>query len=248
MNQSIYTFLSDANQAKRKLLAVLIDPDKTEHLNHLLELASKNPPDLFLVGGSLLHENRIEETIATIKKLLTVPVLLFPGSHLHLAPNADGLLLLSVTSGRNPDLLIGRHVLAAPAIQRSGIEIIPTGYLLIESGRTTAVSYMSQTSPIPNDKPEIAAATALAGQQLGLRCTYLEAGSGAQETVPVVLVQQVRNVLTHVLMAGGGIRQPAQALALAQAGADIIVIGNILEQQPELLPQFVQTLHAFQNT
>ncbi|MGL4597758.1 MAG: geranylgeranylglyceryl/heptaprenylglyceryl phosphate synthase [Bacteroidia bacterium] len=242
MNQSVNTFLSEAQKAKRKLLAVLIDPDKTTHLNELLSTAKNNPPDLFLVGGSLLHENRIEETITTIKKHIPVPVLLFPGSHLHLAPNADGLLLLSVTSGRNPDLLIGRHVLAAPAIQRSGIEIIPTGYLLIESGRTTAVSYMSQTTPIPNDKPEIAAATALAGQQLGLRCTYLEAGSGAQETVPEQVIKSVRSVISHLLIVGGGIRQPAQARAHALAGADIIVIGNALEQHPEQLPHFVHAI------
>jgi geranylgeranylglyceryl phosphate synthase family protein len=171
-------------------------------------------------------------------------VLLFPGNALQLSTHADGLLLLSVISGRNAELLIGKHVAAAPQIKSSGLEILSTGYMLVETGRPTTVHYMSQTIPLPAHKPEIAACTALAGEQLGLSLLYLEAGSGADEPVPEAVIQSVSAVTTVPLLAGGGIRTADQARKICMAGADVIVVGNILEDYPHLLKEIADAVHA----
>lgn len=221
----------------RKLFALLIDPDKHTHesLIQTINVANKIPgPDLILVGGSLLF-NHISDTLKCIKEHTNLPVVLFPGNALQVAPEADALLLLSLISGRNPDFLIGQHVLAAPAIKRANIEIIPTGYMLIGSGTETSVQYMSNTMPIPRHKPDIAVATAMAGQMLGLQAIYLEAGSGAAQPVPTQIIKAVKNELQIPLIVGGGLSSPELAKQALANGADIIVVGTAIEKNPELI-------------
>jgi len=224
-----------------KRFALLIDPDKqTESsLDNLIKSVDKNPPDLILVGGSLLFKP-IGETIRKIKKLTDVPVFIFPGNVLQLSDDADGILFISLISGRNPEFLIGNHVLAAPHLRRSGIEVIPTGYMLIENGHSTSVEYMSQTRPIPFGKTDIAVATAMAGELLGLKMLYLEAGSGAAHPVGIDMIRAIREAVDLPLIVGGGIRSAADAENAWNAGADILVIGTAIEGTPGLLPEFAQ--------
>lgn len=221
----------------KKQIAVLIDPDKTDtgKIQRLVLAAEKASVDFFLVGGSLLLKNSLEETVAAIKKYSKKKVYLFPGNPMQITPQADGILLLSLISGRNAELLIGAHVQAAPLLKQSRLNIIPTGYMLIESGRPTTVSYISNTTPIPADKPEIAACTALAGEQLGLKTIYLEAGSGAQNPVSKEMIKAVRKMIKIPLIVGGGIRSAAQAEQAFSAGADIVVIGTAIEDDVAFL-------------
>ena len=165
----------------QKALAVLLDPDKVEleHFGQFLNFCAENEVDFFFVGGSLISNNIMAEMIAAIHQTTKIPVILFPGSSLHIEPSADAILLLSLISGRNPDFLIGQHVISAPILKKSGLEILPTGYLLIESGQQTTASYISNTTPIPHNKPDIAVCTAMAGEMLGLKLIYLDGGSGA---------------------------------------------------------------------
>jgi len=173
-----------------------------------------------------------------------VPVLLFPSHALHVDAAADGILLLSLISGRNPDFLIGQHVVAAPRLRQSGLEILPTGYLLVDSGRATTASYMSGTAPLPADKPGIAAATALAGEQLGLRLTYLDGGSGALHPVPPDLIRAVRAAVSTPLIVGGGLNSGEKIQAALRAGADVVVVGNHLERNPAFLAEAVAAVEA----
>lgn len=241
---NIYTHI--VNNPKAKKLAVLIDPDKVnaEKLAQLVETGIKCRVDYFFVGGSLLMEDNFEQTISYIKKHSDIPCIIFPGNNYQLSKNADALLLLSLISGRNPEFLIGQHVIAAPLIKESGIEVIPTGYMLIDGGRISTTSYITQTVPIPNDKPDIAVATALAGEQLGLKAIYMEAGSGALYPVNPTLIKAVRKNISIPLIVGGGIRSAEQAEAACNAGADVIVVGNILEKQPELLMELSVAVHS----
>ncbi len=241
----IYDLLLQRNAQGKKSLAVLIDPDKTEKLSELISQAKKSPPDFFFIGGSLLSEGKLESCIQHIRAACSVPIILFPGNEMQVTATADALLLLSVISGRNPELLIGRHVAAAGIIQSSGLEIISTGYILVESGAPTAVSYISNTQPIPRDKKSIAAMTAMAGEQLGMKLIYLEAGSGAMLPVPIEMIEAVRKNITVPIITGGGLKTSAEIKERCEAGADIIVIGNILEENPELLKEFSEAIHTF---
>lgn len=231
---------------KRQQLAVLIDPDKQpiESLVQLIELANNAKVDFFFVGGSLLLENRFEYTIETIKKHSEIPVIIFPGNSYQLSAKADGLLFLSLVSGRNPEYLIGQQVIAAPFVKEAGLKTIPTAYLLIDGGRISTTSYITQTVPIPNDKPDIAVATALAGEMLGMKLIYLEAGSGALNTVSAGLIKAVKQNVSIPVIVGGGIRSAEQAEAICRAGADILVVGNVLEKEPELLMEISLAVHA----
>lgn len=222
------------NQAKKQL-AVLIDPDKVsdDKLKQLID--STTLADYYFVGGSLLSEDSIEKTILTLKKLTNKPILIFPGNGFQISKSADGILLLSLISGRNPELLIGQHVQFASILKNSQLEIIPTGYILVDGGKPTSVSYISNTTPIPNNKPEIAAATALAGTQLGLKCIYLEAGSGAEISVSPQTIKLVKQQINVPLIVGGGIKSKQQLQQAFDAGADIVVIGNALEKDSNLL-------------
>lgn len=223
----------------KKQIAVLIDPDKTDEkkLLQLLAAANKADIDFFLVGGSLLLKNNLEEIIHIIKKHSKKKVYLFPGNPSQISNNADGILLLSLISGRNADLLIGQHVQAAPILKQSKLNIISTGYILIESGTSTTVSYISNTTPIPANKPEIAVCTALAGEQLGLKVIYLEAGSGAQNPISKEIIKAVRKTVKLPIIVGGGIRNIAQIETAFNAGADIVVIGTAIENDLNFLEE-----------
>lgn len=234
----IYPSLLRARQRGEKQLAVLIDPDKTNRkaVIRLCELANEGGVSYFLWGGSLVNETQAEYYLSLLRAHTQLPIILFPGSIYQLSAQADALLFLSMISGRNPELLIGQHVLAAPRIKRMQLEVIPTGYLYIDGGCLSSVGYMSNTQPIPANKPEIARATALAGKYMGHKVIYLDAGSGAKQPVPQEMIEAVRSEIEELpLIVGGGIRSQKQAAAALQAGADCIVVGNSLEEQPELL-------------
>lgn len=235
---SILEILQERHRAGKKSIAVLVDPDKvddTARLRHLIDLANENCIDFFFVGGSLITTPNLSDVIAAIKENVSIPVVLFPGNALQMDPSADAILFLSLISGRNADLLIGQHVQAAPVLRNYRMEVMPTGYILINSGRTTSVAYISNTTPIPDDKYSLAAYTALAGEMLGLRLIYLDAGSGADKEISAKMIAAVRKSIRVPLIVGGGINTPAKALAALEAGADMIVIGNALEKDPSLL-------------
>ena len=230
----------------RKKIAVLIDPDKPTDAQILSIVAKANAADVdfFFVGGSLLTTDSLEHCIKVIKANSDIPVLIFPGNSLQISKYCDGFLLLSLISGRNPEMLIGRHVIAAPYLKLFGNEIIPTGYMLIDSGRPTSVSYMSDTTPIPHDKDDIAMCTAMAGEMLGLKLIYLEGGSGAINPVSDSMISKVRQMIDIPLIVGGGISTPEMAAEKAKAGADVICIGTRFEEEPELLQRFADMIHA----
>jgi putative glycerol-1-phosphate prenyltransferase len=236
--RSFYEELKDRN---KKRIALLVDPDghEDDSLEKLIGLVNAYPPDLLLVGGSILFKP-IDLTITALKLGTKLPVFIFPGNLYQLSDRADGILFLSLISGRNPEFLIGNHVLAAPHLSRSGIEVIPTGYMLIGDGRTSSVEFMSNTTPIPGDKRDIAVATAMAGEMLGLKSLYLEAGSGAIHAVKPELVSAIRKNISLPLMVGGGIRNTDTARYLFAAGADLIVVGNAVEENPALIRDFCQ--------
>jgi putative glycerol-1-phosphate prenyltransferase len=170
---------------------------------------------------------------------------LFPGNSIQIDPSADGLLFLSLISGRNPELLIGQHVVAAPVIKNTRLEVIPTGYLLINSGRTTSVAYISNTMPIPDDKYSLAACTAMAGEMLGLQSIYMDAGSGAEKEISARMIATVRKSINIPLIIGGGINTAHKAIAALEAGADLIVIGNALEKDPDLVTEVSEKIYEW---
>jgi len=234
----ILNILHDRHKQGKKSIAVLVDPDKVEgpaRLTHLLNLASENCVDFFFVGGSLVTTNNLSEVVQEIKENVGIPVVLFPGNSMQLDPGADAILFLSLISGRNPDLLIGQHVVAAPILKNNRIEVMPTGYMLINSGKITSVAYISNTTPIPEDKYSLAACTAMAGEMLGLQLIYLDAGSGAEKEISPKMISSVRKSIELPLIVGGGINTTRKAIAALEAGADMIVIGNALEKNPDLL-------------
>jgi phosphoglycerol geranylgeranyltransferase len=220
----------------RKSIALLLDPDKTkgDSLKNILKIAEACNTDFILAGGSLTF-NKIDVLIESIKQKSAIPVILFPGNLLQLTQKADAILLLSLISGRNPELLIGNHVIAAPHLKNIKEKLISVGYILISCGTKTSVEYISHTEAIPSDKPEIAVATALAGEMLGLRMIYLEAGSGAVNPVPVNLVKAVRENISIPLAVGGGIKNSNEIEEFFKAGANLIVLGNGVENNPALL-------------
>lgn len=233
-------------QEERKALAVLVDPDKGDVASwqNLAALCLAAKVDYFFVGGSLLTTGSLKLCIATLKNAATkIPVIIFPGSATQVDSQADALLLLSLISGRNADLLIGQHVAAAPFLKQSQLELLPTGYMLVDGGAPTTVSYMSNSQPIPHNKPDIAACTALAGTMLGLQTIYLDTGSGAKQAVSAKMVAAVRKEIGVPLLVGGGIRSAETAGKLARAGADILVVGNVLEKEPELVLDMASAIH-----
>ena len=183
-----------------------------------------------------------EKCISIIKQETQLPVILFPGDVMQVSKQADALLLLSLISGRNPDLLIGKHVVAAPMIKKSGIEVIPTAYMLIDGGKTTSVSYMSNTTPIPAQKYSIAACTAMAGEMLGLQVTYMDAGSGALNPISEKMIAAVREQVSGPIFVGGGISDAEGAQKAWNAGADVVVVGNAFEKKPELVKELSAAL------
>lgn len=223
---------------EKKSVGILIDPDKSigVSLDRILHSAEESKVDYILVGGSITFSS-IEKIINYIREKCTIPVVLFPGNLLQLSRNADAILLLSLISGRNPELLIGNHVLAAPFLKDIREKLIPAGYILINCGSKTSVEYMSQTESIPADKHDIVIATALAGEMLGLKVIYLEGGSGAQTPVPGEIIKKVKDNISIPLIVGGGIREPEQIEKAYTAGADLIVLGNGVENDLRLLKE-----------
>lgn len=235
---SLLASLKDRRRLGKKSVAVLIDPDKVEdpqRLQYLINLASENCVDFFFVGGSLLTTTNLGEVVRYIKKDVNLPVVLFPGNSMQIDSSADAILFLSLISGRNPELLIGQHVAAAPILRNTRLEIIPTGYILVNSGKTTSVAYISNTIPIPEDKYSLAACTAMAGEMLGLQTIYLDAGSGAERPISQKMIATVRRAVNVPLIVGGGINSAQKAMKALEAGADMIVIGNALEKEPDML-------------
>ncbi len=246
VDNGIYKTLLEKKEKGRKQIAVLIDPDKVipSELTPLLDLAMEAGIDYFFIGGSLLVKDQIKECIEEIRSHTGIPTIIFPGSPLQICSEADAILFLSLISGRNAELLIGQHVVAAPYLRESDLEVIATGYMLVDGGKATTASYMSGTLPIPSDKPDIAACTAYAGALLGLKMIYLDGGSGAQNPVPASMISAVRKAVDLPLIVGGGIRTPRQAGQAVQAGADLIVIGNILEKDPKLVLEMSASLKS----
>jgi len=242
----IYQSFLDAKRNKQKKLAVLIDPDQVNlgNMDKLIQLASEASVDYFFIGGSLIVNNMLDHCLKSIKERCNIPMLLFPGNSFQLSYKADGILFLSLISGRNPELLIGNHVIAAPFLKLSPLEIISTGYMLIDGGTPTTVSYMSNTNPIPANKSDIAVCTALAGEMLGMKQIYMDAGSGSQNPVPTEMIQSVSETINIPLIIGGGIRTPEKAYENAKAGADVIVIGNAFEKNPELVVEISSALKS----
>ncbi len=241
----VYQYILDKKKAGKKLFAILVDPDKlsVKQAGELAARSAGDGADLLFVGGSLLTNGSLHHCLEAIRKNSPLPVILFPGNTLQIDPQADAILFLSLISGRNPDLLIGKHVISAPLIQEKKLEAIPTGYMLIESGNTTAVLYMSNTLPIPSGKPDIAASTALAGEMLGLKMIFMDAGSGAQFPVSEKMIRAVREKTTVPLIIGGGITTPEKAALNCKAGADIIVAGNSIEKDQSLIRLLADAIH-----
>lgn len=246
-SKNIYTSFRQAKKAQQKKFAVLIDPDKLilKEVDHLVKLATAAQVDFFFLGGSLVVNNQLDAIIERIKKQTSIPVVLFPGSSRQLSYKADALLFLSLISGRNADLLIGKHVESAPFLKISPLEIVSTGYILVDGGVPTSVSYMSNTFPIPADKNSIAVCTAMAGEMLGMKLIYMDAGSGALNPINTTMVQDVATAIDIPLIVGGGIRSPQKALELTKAGADVIVIGNAIEKDPSLLSEVAAAIKSF---
>ncbi|UII27836.1 geranylgeranylglyceryl/heptaprenylglyceryl phosphate synthase [Fulvivirga maritima] len=245
------SILSTLNQRKvtgQKSLALLIDPDNVEEpadLGNLLNLAKECYVDYIFIGGSLITQSNVGKIVNTIKKECSIPTILFPGNNMHIDLSADAILFLSLISGRNPEFLIGQHVVAAPILKNSGIEILPTGYMLINSDTTSAVSYMSNTSPIPPDKYSVAACTAMAGEMLGLKLIFMDAGSGAKTAITPKMITQVNRSINVPLIVGGGIDTATKAKQSLEAGADMIVIGNAAEKNPNLMIEVSEKIYDF---
>lgn len=228
----IYSQILKAKLENRKLLAVLLDPDKIiwDQLNHQIDRINQSPATHVFIGGSLVESGRMDELIEAIKQKCNLPIVLFPGNPSQISNKADAILFLSLLSGRNPDYLIGHQVAAAPVLKKSSLEIISTGYLLIESGSETAVARVSKTSPMERDNLELVVATAQAGEMLGNKLIYLEAGSGARKAVPLQLIESVSRNVAIPLIVGGGIMDAAGIQIAYNAGADLVVIGTAFEK------------------
>ncbi len=230
--------------ADRTCFAVLVDPDKAQpsRLEGLVAAANSGMVDFFFVGGSHISGGDISRTIAYLKERTTVPVVLFPGCVLQLDPSAHAMLFLSLISGRNPEYLIGQQVIAAPYLRTFSQEIIPTGYMLIDGGRMTTATYMSSSLPLPADKPQLAASTALAGEMLGMKLIYADAGSGAQTCISPEMIRAIKEFTQIPLVVGGGINSKEKAREMARQGADVIVVGNGIEDRPQLLREIAESL------
>lgn len=226
---------------------VLIDPDtrKDDELKEFIKEICNRGVDAILVGGSLIIDGDFQSSLNLVKEASTVPIIIFPGSLQQLSANADAILYISLISGRNPNYLFGDHVIAAPFIRKMGIEPISTGYMLFESGGTTTAEFISNTKPLPINKPEIAMAHALAAQYMGMNTVYLEAGSGADHSVPTKIVKAVSSYVDIPVITGGGIKTPDDARSKVEAGTTFVVTGNVLDDPEnfELIDEFIRAIH-----
>jgi len=246
MPNGIYHSFSDRKRAGKKSFAVLIDPDKVNDQNvaELIELSVSSKVDYFFVGGSLVVSNYLDQCLQLIRKSCSIPTVLFPGSPSQVSKYADALLYLSLISGRNAELLIGQHVVSAPIVKKSGLEVMSTGYMVVDGGAPTTVSYISNSSPLPSDKSEIAVCTALAGEMLGMKLIYMDAGSGAKNPISETMITKVAQSISVPLIVGGGIVDPEKAYLNCKAGADVIVVGNAIEKDSSLIREMADAVHS----
>lgn len=246
MKSSTIHSLTEKKKFGKKSFAVLIDPDKVNAstLDEIVELCVSAKVDYLLVGGSLVISNFLDDCVQHIKQNCDLPVILFPGSPTQVSKYADALLYLSLISGRNPELLIGQHVVSAPFVKQSGLEIMPTGYIVIDGGAPTTVSYISNAAPIPADKNEIAMCTAMAGEMLGMKLIYMDAGSGAKRPITESMIKVVADNIQVPLIVGGGITHPEKAYLNCKAGADVIVVGNAIEKDASLIKEMSDAIHS----
>lgn len=246
MIKGIYHSLTERKRSGKKSFAVLIDPDKVndQSMEQLINLSVEASVDYFLVGGSLVISSYLDECLQLIKRSCHIPTIIFPGSPSQVSKYADALLYLSLISGRNPELLIGQHVVSAPVVKKSGLEIMSTGYMVVDGGAPTTVSYISNASPLPSDKNEIAVCTAMAGEMLGMKLIYMDAGSGAKRAIHETMIEKVAQSISVPLIIGGGITDPEKAYVNCKAGADVIVVGNAIEKDPSLIKEMAAAVHS----
>mgnify|MGYP003608135431 CR=1 FL=1 len=228
---NIYNQILKSKINNQKLLAILLDPDKIDLNNAevLIEKINQSPATHIFIGGSLVENNILDELIVKIKQNCNLPIVLFPGNPSQISDKADAILFLSLISGRNPDFLIDHQVKAAPILKKTQLEIISTGYILIESGTETAVERVSKTKPLDRNNPDLALATAQAGEMLGNKLIYLEAGSGAKQAVPLEMIKKVAQNIEIPLLVGGGIIDLQGIQEAYDSGADLVVIGTAFE-------------------
>jgi putative glycerol-1-phosphate prenyltransferase len=232
------------SSSERKLFALLLDPENYSEREaaNVSQEADRAGVDFILVGGSLISKP-LDGFIQTIKLNCSIPVIIFPGSAMQVSPEADGIFYLSLISGRNPEFLIGNHVISSKILQKTDIEIIPTGYILVSGGKgVSSVEYISNTKPIPEDKPDIIVSTALAGQYLGLKAIYLEGGSGARAAIPGEVITEVKKNIKVPLIVGGGLKTKEDVNVACRAGADMVVVGNAIEQGSYKLHEMVDSV------
>ena len=247
LTMRIYNKIISDKKANKKSFALLIDPDKQD-LSQLLTIinkAEKAKVDYFFVGGSLLTYDSLDTCLKTIKNNSTIPVVLFPGNAMQVNDKADGILFLSLISGRNAEMLIGKQVITAPILKQSSLEVLSTGYILVDSGKPTTASYMSNTTPIPADKDTVSACTAMAGEMLGLKLIFMDGGSGAKNPISSKMIATVSKSIDAPLIIGGGINSGEKALVNCKAGADIIVVGNAIEKNEDLISEISSAVHQF---
>lgn len=245
---TVWRAMADALAAKGALYLILVDPDRHDEpgIRRSARAAREAGADAILVGTSLTLSSEFRARVAAVREEAGLPVILFPAHAGQVIPEVDAVFFLSLLSGRNPQYLIGEQVRGAPLVKAYGLEAIPVGYLLVESGRTTSVEFMSDTRAIPREKPEIAVAHALAAECLGMRLVYLEAGSGAANPVPEEMIRAVAAAIALPLVVGGGVRTPEAAGRAVRAGASLVVIGNVLEETDgaALAREFARAVHA----
>jgi phosphoglycerol geranylgeranyltransferase len=241
----IHTSLVDLREQNKKAFAVLVDPDKVslQQIAEIAQLCNEALVDYLFVGGSLMVTQHLDECIQSFKMNSDIPVILFPGSPSQVSRYADALFYLSLISGRNPELLIGAHVVSAPMVKSSGLEVISTGYMVVDGGAATTVSYMSHSAPIPHDKDDIALCTAMAGEMQGKHVLYLDAGSGAKQPISESMIRKIASNTQIPLIVGGGITDPEKAYLNCKAGADVIVVGNAIEKDSSLIKQIANAVH-----
>ena len=243
---NIYNNIIENKKANKKSFALLIDPDKQDEkqLISIIEKAKNAKTDYFFVGGSLLTHDSLDTCLNTLKEYSNIPVVLFPGNAMQVNEKADAILFLSLISGRNAEMLIGKQVITAPMLKQSSLEVLPTGYMLIDSGKPTTVSYMSNTTPIPADKDAVAACTAMAGEMLGLQLIFMDGGSGAKKPISEQMITAVSKSVDAPLIIGGGISNGEKAIANCKAGADIVVVGNAIEKDKNLIAEIANAVHS----
>ena len=244
---NIYNYILENKKKGKKLFSILIDPDKQNNntLLNVIKKANNAKADFFFVGGSLLAHDSLDSCLSTIKENSDIPVILFPGNAMQVNNKADGILFLSLISGRNAEMLIGKQVITAPILKQSSLEILPTGYMLIDSGQPTTVSYMSNTTPIPGNKDAVAACTAMAGEMLGLKLIFMDGGSGAKDPISDKMIASVRKSVDCPIIIGGGINSGEKAITNCKAGADIIVVGDAIEKDENLISKIADAIHNY---